>query len=103
VHAFFALKKRFHFSCKSPLAKATLGCTAGSSRLFDPQYYNDRISERDVQDVVDSLYPSNTVSWLHQNCCAGYQRVAEPQVRRPRPARAAQIITAGACTCPRTL
>jgi len=81
VHAFFALKKRFHFSCESPLGKATPGCNAGSSRLFDPQYYDDKVSETDVQGVVDSLYPHNTVTWLHPNCCAQYQRVAEPQVR----------------------
>jgi hypothetical protein len=83
VHAFFALKKRFHFSCNSPYGRTKNGapCADGSSKLFDPEYYSRQISEKDVEAVVESLYPgNNTVQWLHPNCCAGFQRVPEPLV-----------------------
>eukprot|EP00959_Pyramimonas_sp_CCMP1952_P319016 6674861-Pyramimonas_sp.AAC.2 len=54
-------------------------CGSVYNKLSDPEYFSSRISEPDVQRVVDSLYANNTVQWLHPSCC-GPHRVVMPTV-----------------------
>lgn len=80
VHAFFALKRRLHYACTSPFMRTKFkgkdGCeqkiNSTEGLIANPEL-SHRISEADVERVVDSIYPNNTVRWLHPSCCWGHR------------------------------